>query len=149
MSEDLPIVHLVACTKAKRAEPCPARELYAASDWFAKARAYVEADGRPWFILSARHGLLEPDEIVAPYEATLIGQPKAARLAWSRKVLAQLGAFNLRAGRWRFVFLAGALYREHLVEPLGGAALTAAPLARLGLGAQKDWLAEQARRTRA
>lgn len=143
---ELPVVHLVACTKRKRAEPCPARELYAASDWFAKARAYVEPEAGRWFVLSALHGLLAPEQVVAPYEFTLIGQPWPVRRRWADGVRAQLAERGLFRGSARFVFLAGAQYREHLVEELGGAELCGAPLARLGLGAQKAWLAEQARR---
>lgn len=144
-----PIVHLVACSKAKRAEPSPARELYAASDWFRKARAYVEGEGGPWFILSAAHGLVAPDQVLAPYEAQLPAGAAWRRRLWAARVAGQL---QLRGLLWtrptRFVFLAGALYREPLADFLGGPAATGAPLARLGLGEQKAWLAAHTRKVR-
>ena len=37
--------------------------------WFYKARTYVERTGRPWFVLSAKYGLVHPDEVIAPYDS--------------------------------------------------------------------------------
>jgi len=31
-------------------------------------RGYAQARGEPWYVLSAKHGLLQPDERVAPYD---------------------------------------------------------------------------------
>lgn len=56
---------LVSCVGDKHSKPLPARELYR-SDWFLKARAYVEAQGEEWFILSAKYGLVSPDQVIAP-----------------------------------------------------------------------------------
>jgi hypothetical protein len=53
------IVYLVSCVSKKRKHECSASDLYI-SDWFCKARRYVEASGRPWFILSAEYGLVPP-----------------------------------------------------------------------------------------
>src|SRR3546814_7260194 len=63
-------VFLVACVAAKLDRPAPARDLYA-SPWFQKARAYVERQGGAWFILSAKHGLIAPETVIAPYDETL------------------------------------------------------------------------------
>src|SRR3546814_14699200 len=63
-------VFLVACVAAKLDRPAPARDLYA-SPWFQKARAYVERQGGAWFILSAKHGLIAPETVIAPYAETL------------------------------------------------------------------------------
>ncbi len=139
-----PPVYLVACAKTKAAQPCAAKDLYR-SDWFRKARAYVEAQSAPWFILSARHGLLDPDAVVAPYEANLPRMCKLDRRAWATKVHHALFAKRLLPvfGR-RIVFLAGAVYREHLEPGLTlngrdpGAVET--PMRGLGLGQQLAWL---------
>lgn len=143
----LPIVYLVSCTKSKAADASPARELYAASDWFAKARAYVEAQGAAWFILSAEHGLVEPGEILRPYETTLLRMRKPARRAWAELVIGQLASRRL-LGRARFVLLAGETYREFLEPWLTGEGrwpeLGQVPLRGLGLGEQKAWLARAA-----
>lgn len=136
-------VFLVSCTKSKRAEPMAARDLYMASPWFTKARAYVEAHGDvDWYILSAEHGLLHPDEVVAPYETTLLKMGADARKAWAQKVWAQLHA--RKVGCRGFVFLAGERYREHLEgwATLGGRDVHGAevPMRGLEIGEQLAWL---------
>ncbi len=66
---------LIGCVKTKLGHGAPAKDLYV-SDYFAKMRAYAEASGRPWFILSAEHGLVSPEEWLEPYERYL---PDTAR----------------------------------------------------------------------
>src|SRR3546814_2674569 len=67
-----------------RSRPAPARDLYA-SPWFQKARAYVERQGGAWFILSAKHGLIAPETVIARYDETL-GAMKAGARRRSRQV---------------------------------------------------------------
>jgi hypothetical protein len=57
-------VVLVGCVKTKLAHAAPARDLYT-STLFRGRRRYAEQTQRPWFILSARWGLLAPQEAVA------------------------------------------------------------------------------------
>lgn len=60
-------VGLVGCVKSKRGTAAPARDLYT-SALFRGRRRYVELTCDRWFILSARHGLVEPEEILEPYD---------------------------------------------------------------------------------
>jgi hypothetical protein len=62
----------VACSGKKTETAAPARELYL-GQLFKKSVAYIEAvdAGAPWFILSALHALVLPDEVIAPYECRL------------------------------------------------------------------------------
>lgn len=129
---------LVSCVKDKHPAPRPARELYR-SDWFNKARTYVEAQRAPWFILSAEHGLVHPDAVIAPYERSLLNFSIAERHAWGQRVIAQLDALPYAP---TVVFLAGRLYREPLALWAGARIQT--PLARMGIGLQKSWLAANA-----
>ncbi|MDH7641144.1 DUF6884 domain-containing protein [Sphingomonas oryzagri] len=128
-------VHLVQCVAGKGTTPAPARDLYT-SDWFVKARAYVEAQGGPWFILSAEHGLVDPDETIAPYDVTLNTMRAADRAAWDRRVVEQLARAVDPAAP--IVILAGDRYRRAVVEWAG--ARTTVPMAGLGIGSQKSWL---------
>lgn len=137
-------VYLVSCTKIKAATPCAAKDLYR-SDWFLKARAYVEAQDADWFILSAEHGLLHPDTVIAPYEKTLLTMSRLEREAWSTKVYQKLIAHRLLPTlRSKIVFLAGQSYREFIERwmTLDGRQTRGieAPLRGLGLGEQKAWL---------
>jgi hypothetical protein len=136
---DATLVYLVSCVSKKRSNPCRARDLYM-SDWFAKARRYVEASGCPWFILSAKYGLVAPDQVIAPYELTLntMGVPELR--AWAERVSNQLVYAVPELSH--VVFLAGQRYREFLARHLteGGIAVSA-PMAGLRIGEQLSWLA--------
>ena len=63
-------VGLVGCAATKLDRPAPARDLYT-SQLFRKASAYAEATCDRWYILSAKHGLIRPDEVIEPYDMTL------------------------------------------------------------------------------
>jgi hypothetical protein len=66
---------VIACGNAKVSQPCQARDLYCGS-MFTMRRRYAEATGLPWLILSAKHGLIDPDHRLRPYDVTM-GQPGA------------------------------------------------------------------------
>jgi hypothetical protein len=82
-------IGLVSCVKSKLGRRAPARELYT-SALFRGARHFVERSCERWFILSAQHGLVDPDQVFAPYERTLTTAPLSVRRDWSRVVVAQL-----------------------------------------------------------
>ena len=82
-------VCLVSCVGAKRSTAALAKDLYQ-SDWFNKARAYAELNGPSWFILSAKYGLIHPDEVIEPYERTLNTMGVAERQVWARLVQRQM-----------------------------------------------------------
>ncbi len=135
-------IFLISCTKTKAPAACAAGDLYQ-SDWFRKARAYVEAKGGRWFILSAEHGLVDPEAIVAPYETTLCRMRKPARRAWAVRVYDQLLEHGLTCSG-PVVILAGELYRENLERWLNSGGRNprcSVPMRGLGLGQQKAWLA--------
>jgi hypothetical protein len=91
MPDQLRTVYLISCVRKKRCTPTQAKDLYN-SDWFLKARDYVESTRSPWFILSAEHGLVPPERILAPYERTLNKMRKPERQAWATRVKAQMAA---------------------------------------------------------
>lgn len=134
-------VFLVSCVAEKRPVPAAARGLYL-SPWFRKARAFAESGGTAWFILSAEHGLLEPDMVVAPYERTLNRMAIAARRAWAVRVLGQIQERVPRSRR--LVLLAGQRYREFLEEPLRARYAMDVPLRGMRIGEQLHWLSERA-----
>lgn len=132
-------VALVACAAKKQPQPAPARELYV-SPWFRFARAYVEAQGWPWFILSARHGLLNPSQVIEPYNLTLSRLSPKLRLLWALDV-----GCRIQKLPWpeRIVILAGERYREHLVPELRDRRyIVEVPMTGLGIGQQMKWLKE-------
>lgn len=129
---------LVSCVSTKRAVRSRARDLYI-SPWFEKARKYVEANGDRWFILSAEHGLLHPDEEVEPYEKTLNEMNPTQRREWADRVLAKLRPLLMDVER--VVVLAGERYREFLISELEALCpVIDIPMAGLGIGEQLSWL---------
>lgn len=79
-------VALVACGKAKVDHPAPAREFYTGS-LFRMTRDVVEGGGYDaWWILSARHYLVHPDDILSPYEASLTNAPDEFIDMWVNQV---------------------------------------------------------------
>lgn len=138
-----PVVALVACVGKKKDAAAPAGELYE-SNWFKKARAYAEAEADDWFILSAKHGLIAPDAMIAPYDVTLNTMSAEARRDWSARVFDQICARVPRQSR--LMFLAGRRYREGLIE--NGLAhygyAVEVPMQGLGIGQQLAWLRRRA-----
>lgn len=134
-------IYLVACVAQKIDRRASAAELYR-SDWFRKARTYVEGTGSRWLILSAAHGLVRPSQPLDPYDLTLRDLSAAERRLWG-----ELTAHRLRRAigprhTAPIVFLAGRLYREPLLAVAGDRAIV--PMAGMGIGEQKKWLARQA-----
>jgi hypothetical protein len=133
-------VFLVACVSQKLDRRACAADLYR-SDWFRKARTYVEETGSPWFILSAAYGLVAPSKRLAPYDATLRDLTAAERRLWGEKTVKQLRRAIGARHPGPIVFLAGRLYREPLLAFAGDRAKI--PMLGLGIGQQKAWLAAQ------
>lgn len=131
-------ISLVACVARKRDAQVQAAELYT-SDWFVKARALVVATGFPWFILSAKYGLLAPDDLVAPYNVTLTAMRSPDRRAWADMVTSQM-ARRLPAAD-EVVVLAGVRYREGLLPWLRARyPIVRVPMEGLSIGRQLRWM---------
>lgn len=130
-------IGLVACVKGKLDHPAPARDLYA-SPLFTGRRRHVEGSCATWFVLSALHGLVDPEQTLEPYDKTLRTASNAERRAWSERVMVQLrerlGDLEGRV----FEIHAGASYRDHgLVTALEAAgARVENPTEGLGIGRQ-------------
>ena len=131
-------VALVSCVKKKRGSAAPAGDLYL-SQLFRGLRHYAEAHADVWYILSAEHGVLHPEQVIEPYERTLNAMPKRDRLAWAERVEQQL--LELLPADAEVILLAGSRYREE-IEPFlrrQGFHVTI-PLEGLGIGKQLQQL---------
>ena len=88
-------VVLVACSKSKAPAAARARDLYTGGLFRLSVR-YAESRGLPWAVLSAKHGLLDPDQVVEPYSHSFSKSARedkadeGYRREWSAKVGAQL-----------------------------------------------------------
>lgn len=112
------------------------------SDWFIKARKVAEASVDRWFILSAKYGLVNPDQMIAPYNQTLNKMPIVERRNWADKVFGQLT--DAAPDLTHLVVLAGKRYREFLIPHLKGKGIRVTiPMEGLGIGKQLSWLKKQ------
>jgi len=131
-------IYLVSCVKTKRRGRHPARDLYV-SPWFKKAKSYVEKKGAQWFILSAKHHLVHPDQEIRSYEQGLADMSVKQRRAWAERVLTALRP--LVGARDTVHFLAGAVYREFLEGPIRQMGCRVkVPMNGLPFGEQLRWL---------
>jgi len=83
-------IALVSCVNKKQFGIHKAKDLYI-SDWFKKARAYVENNNyNKWYILSAQYYLVNPEQELPYYEIYLPKQSKEYKQQWGIKVSEQL-----------------------------------------------------------
>lgn len=132
-------VCLIACASQKQAAAAPAQDLYE-SELFRKSVGWMHRQNFDrWFILSAKHGLVKPEQILEPYNLTLNTIKTHARRQWGKIVLDEL--MSVLPESASITFLAGSKYREYLSEPLrekGNEILI--PMQGLGIGKQLQWL---------
>ena len=130
---------LVACSKGKLDHPAAAKDLYS-STLFRSARAYAEAAGTPWFILSAEHGLVAPDDWLAPYDRYLPDTPRSFREAWSHWVVERLELLAGSLANRTIEIHAGSTYVQPLEVRLGTKGCRVkTPLAGLAVGERQRW----------
>jgi hypothetical protein len=136
---------LVTCVYEKADGPRAARDLYR-SPYFGRLRRYAESHGKPWFIVSAEHGLVQPQEWLTPYERYLPDTPGWYREAWGAWVVARL---RLLAGE-----LDGRTIELHLSRPyvahvaprlVEAGAIVEVPLADVAADQHIAWYDEQER----
>lgn len=131
-------IALVACVSKKMNTSMPARKLYC-SDWFIKASRYAEQVAEEWYILSARYGLISPDQVINPYNETLNKMPVKQRRAWAQNVIADLRKVILPGTR--MIILAGSSYRKYLLVPIQQMdCKVEIPMEGLRIGEQLSWL---------
>lgn len=129
----------VGCVKRKRKTESKAKDLYT-SDLFAKARKYAEEHYDKWFILSAKHHLVEPETVIGPYDETLNEKGIKERREWAKTVFNQIRQKFPDPTLYKLYFHAGTRYREFLIPLLRRAEYYCeVPLERLKIGEQLSW----------
>ncbi len=114
---------LIGSSGATTAEPVPVALLFS-SPGFTRARDRAVRCGLPWFVLSAKHGLLDPADVVGPYDVQIGDQSAGYRSAWGEWVVAQL-ADRVRLEGVTVEVHGGVDFAQPLRQPLArrGAAL--------------------------
>jgi hypothetical protein len=133
-------VYLVSCVSKKTTTAAPSRAFYV-SPWFLAVRQYVEVTGDPWYVLSAKYGLVSPMQVLAPYDETLNNMRIAERRAWASRVTAQTD--QLMPSVRTVVVFAGLRYREFLMDYFKRRWRVEVPMEGLRIGKQLQWLKNQ------
>jgi len=144
-------VGVIACGEDKLPRAAPAKHLYC-SRHFQLCRTYVSQRCDLWCILSAKHGVLHPNQVIEPYNERVsggrrqIGKPGC----WHHRTAHELRALFATCERpVHFYVLCGKTYRAlfkrwgwdcGLFAGDGGAVY---PLESLGIGEQDTWLMKQ------
>jgi hypothetical protein len=137
-------IGLVSCVKTKRDEPASPQDLYT-SDYFEKMRSYAEQTHDDWWILSAKHGLLDPDgDPIDPYDETLSGARVARKREWAKHVAEQLDEAGLLSDDVTLVIHAGKDYYEELLPLIQESGVSIEiPTEGLAIGETKAWYKER------
>lgn len=128
----------MSCVSKKQLGIYKAKDLYI-SDWFKKARLFVENNYNNWYILSAKHFLVKPEQELEYYEMYLPDQNKDYKLKWADTVISQLNIHPCEID-----IFAGKEYRKYLIPLLEERGFKVnIPLEGLGIGQQLGWFKEK------
>ena len=127
---------LISCASKKLPHKVKAKDLYT-SPLFKYNLEYAKSlNPDKIFILSAKHGLINLNQEIEPYNQTLNKMNKKEIQLWAEKVINQLkNASDLKFDK--IIFLAGKRYREHLIPNIVNYEV---PLEGLGIGKQLGFL---------
>ena len=129
-------IALISCSKEKKNYPCPAHELYSASNLFSLSYKYAKKYADKIYILSAKYGLVAEECILKPYNQTLNEMGRQQQLSWANSVLRALQK-ECDIESDSFILLAGNTYCRDLVPHLPNHSL---PLAGLRMGERMAYL---------
>lgn len=127
---------LISCSKSKLTERAAARDLYTGT-LFQKAVAWAERHGYEWFVISALHGLLTPDQTIAPYNYSLKQlRGSRERESWAYLAISAHLINHVAKGSHAFLIMPE-LYRRHIQHELDRQSITYPnPLQHLAIGQQ-------------
>jgi hypothetical protein len=151
---DTPRIAFVGCGSSKidldDGETVPAKDLYD-SNYFSLKQEYAEELCNEWKILSAKHGLLDPETEIGSYDASLkpqsdsyIGDYEAG--IWAVETAREINTWtSFKIPYTQYVVLAGEDYvgHRHIEDQLGRLRHVSLPFRSddlRGIGDQQRWL---------
>ena len=130
------MVVLISCASKKLLRAAKAQDLYRSPLFRLQLKYAMSLKANSIFILSAKHGLVDLDTTLAPYDATLNTMKPREVEAWAGRVFEKLEkTADIKCDT--FVMLAGERYRKYLVPRLANVQI---PLRGLGIGKQLQFL---------
>jgi hypothetical protein len=129
---------VLPCGRRKASATTEARRLYA-SPRFEKLRRLAEDFAVPYRIASARHGLLAPEALVAPYDLDLMALSHDKRSEWAAKILEELEGQT----DGEIVLLLSGAYAESILRANDARAKSLkiyCPFAAMSAVAEDEWI---------
>ncbi|MFQ5709615.1 MAG: DUF6884 domain-containing protein [bacterium] len=127
---------LISCVSKKLSHRSKARDLYISPLFRMNLKYAHQFSPEKVSILSAKYGLIQLDEEIGPYDATLNRMSVRERKSWAVGVVAQLREY-CDLEKDHFVILAGKKYRQYLLPHLKSYEI---PLEGLPIGKQLQFL---------
>lgn len=136
-------IALVAASRRQRGTICRATEQYDRSPVFRRARDFCERTYGEWYILSARHYVLLPQQVIGPDDTSVHILDADGRFVWAKHVTRILIARQERSAEpIRFALYASQRYAD-LLRRAAPTLTFELPLSRLGLVERLRWYDEQ------
>lgn len=134
----------IGCGKKKNNTACKAELMYQGI-FFKTCLQYAKTFKDHIYILSAKYGILELDEIISPYDKTLNSMSKKDKSLWVDMVKSQLKEKNISTQE-EAIFLCGKNYYSDILHLFG---VVQIPLDNLpGMGYQIQWMQSKLKKTR-
>ena len=130
---------MISCVSKKLSHPANAQDLYVSPLFRLNLKYARKLEPDAIYILSAKHGLLDLDGEIEPYDLTLNEMPARKVQAWAEHVLEQLKE-RADLGKDHFVLLAGQKYRKFLAPKFASYEV---PMQGLTIGRQLQFLIER------
>ena len=132
-------IYLIGCGSKKLAGRHKAKDLYISS-YFRKKLEYAQHKGGPYFILSAKCGLLDPEREVCSYNLSIKDLSADEKRTWAKNVEDKL-VEQFPDSETVFVMLCGKDYWGPVAARIGEERCEF-PLAHMGIGKQLRFLTE-------
>ena len=111
-------IALIGCVKKKAEIPCEAKDMYISPLFKGCYRLAKKLGAEKIYILSAKYGLIEENQIIKPYNETLNDKNEKERKIWAYHICQALiqGGVNLSSDE--FIILAGENYRKWIIKKM-------------------------------
>jgi len=137
-------IYLLSCTKTKEKRRCSAKQMYSKSALFKLMWDYAEtAKAKKIYILSAKYGVLSPDDLIDPYDMTLKTMSSKEKKVWAYDAYVNLTHRKVKRGD-NIIFLAGEDYSKYLdIAFKKNDYKTIHPLKGLGMGKRMEFMKKE------
>jgi hypothetical protein len=115
--------------------------MYGPSTFFRLAYEVARRTAQSTIILSAKHGAVRTDQVIEPYEQTLVGASRSEKERWADMVYGQLETMSEYQAARSVLWLAGENYRAALLPRVrSDKKRCVVPMEGLAQGEQLSWL---------